>query len=176
MTAALIGLPGDDPAAQRLALARFQLLYGLACWAGAIPMIFMGDELAQGNNDDARDVAAIVADSRWTGRPRLDETRLRDAEIGEGLPASSFAALRAVLDARADTRLDPLAGVTVIDGGHPAVLTLQRGPGAWAVFNFSASRIPLDDLPVQLHARDEVLHGQRGTGLMPYGMLWVVRG
>jgi len=176
MTAALVGLPGNDPAAQRLALARFQLLYGLACWAGAVPMIFMGDELVQGNNDDARDVAAMVADSRWTERPRFDDTRLRDMEIGEGLPAASFAAMRALLDARADTRLDPQAPVTVIESGHPAVLALQRGPDAWAVFNFSGARIPLDDLPVRLQARDEVLHGQRGAGLMPYGMLWVVRG
>lgn len=176
MTAALVGLPGDGPAAQRLALARFQLLYGLACWAGAIPMIFMGDELAQGNNDDARDVAAIVADSRWTGRPRFDETRLRDAEIGEDLPASSFAALRAILDARADTRLDPLAPVTVVDSGHPAVLTLQRGPDAWAVFNFSGSRIPMQELTREVGTTDHMLHGRHGTDLQPYGMLWVVCG
>lgn len=175
MAAALVGLPGDDPAARRSALDRLSLLYGLACWVGAVPMIFMGDELAQGNNDDPRDAAAAAIDSRWVGRPRFDDTRAVAADEGDGLPAASLAAMRALLAARADPRLNPLARVTTTPSGHPAVLVLRRGSTAWALFNFSALHVALDRLAVTVDANCHVLYGQYGPTLPPYGMLWMTR-
>ncbi len=77
MTAALVGidaaLAADDAGALDLAIRRMLMLYGIAFGHGGIPMIYMGDELGQGNDLDALDDPELAADTRWVHRPSFDQ-------------------------------------------------------------------------------------------------------
>ncbi|MGF1618653.1 MAG: alpha-amylase family protein [Acidimicrobiia bacterium] len=69
VTAALAA--GDDEALDR-AIARVLLLYGIAFGFGGIPIVYMGDELCQGDDTAWRDDPARRHDTRWTHRPPFD--------------------------------------------------------------------------------------------------------
>jgi amylosucrase len=76
MTATLAGVTaalaaGDDEALDR-AIARVLLLYGIAFGFGGIPIVYMGDELCQRDDDDWRGDPVRRHDSRWTHRPGFD--------------------------------------------------------------------------------------------------------
>jgi amylosucrase len=63
---------GDDAALDR-AIRRVLLLYAIAFGFGGIPVVYMGDELCQGDDTAWRDDPARQADTRWMHRPRFDE-------------------------------------------------------------------------------------------------------
>ena len=73
MTATLAGvtaaLAADDDEALDRAIARILLLYGISFGFGGIPIVYMGDELCQGDDTSWRDDPARRHDTRWTHRP-----------------------------------------------------------------------------------------------------------
>ncbi|MCU6432861.1 DUF3459 domain-containing protein [Undibacterium sp. Jales W-56] len=70
MASALAGLSAaKTPLEQEYALRRMSLLYGLSMCFGGMPLIYMGDEFAQMNDDDYRQQAGHEYDSRWLHRP-----------------------------------------------------------------------------------------------------------
>lgn len=81
MAASLCGIAhamaGQDPIAAELAIRRLLLMYGLSLSFGGIPLIYMGDELAQTNDRSYLDDTARSMDGRWLQRPYFD----RDAQI-----------------------------------------------------------------------------------------------
>ena len=104
MTAALVGvtaaLDEGDEAAIDVALARAALLYGIAFGHGGVPVVYMGDELAQGNDLAALDDPELGADTRWVHRPAFDAaSRGRLAEAGS-VPGRMWAVMRRLVDAR----------------------------------------------------------------------------
>ena len=145
MTATLLGLPRDaldeiDPAALR----RFVLMYALAFWVGAVPLIYMGDELGQYDNADPLDAANLALDGRWLQRPFFSATAKALLDQGRGVPAATFAELRALVAAR--RRLDGLSTLALAVQAHPdpGLLVVRRGDDALGIFNFSASDVSLD--------------------------------
>lgn len=62
---------GDDEALDR-AIGRVLLLYGIAFGFGGIPIVYMGDELCQGDDVGWRDDPARRHDTRWSHRPWFD--------------------------------------------------------------------------------------------------------
>jgi amylosucrase len=138
MTAALTGLDAtDNDNAASLALRRYALLYGLAFVAGTVPLLYMGDELAQPNNDAYEDAARIALDSRWVQRPHLDLKRLQQRLDSDVIAAKAYATIRALIAARHDPAFDPHAAIEVIECNNPALLAVRRGQHFVAVFNFS---------------------------------------
>ncbi|EEF26817.1 alpha-amylase, putative, partial [Ricinus communis] len=74
--ASLVGLErADSGAARALAMRRLQLLHGLALSFGALPVLYMGDELAMENDYSYRHRPQHAMDSRWLQRPMFDHTR-----------------------------------------------------------------------------------------------------
>jgi amylosucrase len=145
MTASLIGLDsahGDD--ATTLALRRYALLYGLAFVAGTVPLLYMGDELAQPNNGAYEDEARIALDSRWVQRPHLDLQRLQQRLDGSVIAGKAYAIIKTLIAARRDAAFDPHAAIEVIDGENPALLAVRRGQHFVAVFNFSGETQHVD--------------------------------
>ncbi|MCW8809221.1 MAG: alpha-amylase family glycosyl hydrolase, partial [Rhodanobacter sp.] len=145
MTASLVGLPTDPFATpEPAALRRFVLLHALACWVGAVPVLYMGDELGQGNNDSPADAERVARDGRWLQRPALSRRAQQALAAGKGVPSATFAALQAL----ARTRRDPCWPATevpmVIDDPGSALLMVRRGGDALAVFNFGELPIDLD--------------------------------
>lgn len=145
MTSSLVGLPTDPLATpDPVALRRFVLLHALAFWVGAVPVLYMGDELAQTNNDDPRDVVRISRDGRWLQRPRLSQARMDALTAGRGAAPASFAALSGLVRARRDPRWPALATATVIEHPETPLLLLRRGDSGFAAFNFGNASIELD--------------------------------
>lgn len=82
--AALAGLEralvhGDAPAVD-LAVQRILLGNALIASFGGIPLIYMGDELAQTNDYGYRDVPDHAHDSRWVHRPVMDWAAVAQAQ------------------------------------------------------------------------------------------------
>jgi amylosucrase len=167
------GPPG--PAAQRHpALQRALLLHGLALSAGALPVLYMGDELAQRNDHGYLARPEHAMDSRWLQRPVFDEGAFAQRHDAATPAGHMYGGLRALLAVR--RRLDALAAGAprTVLASAPAVLALARGARFVALFNFSGA--------VQSHAlaqdacwRD-CLTGQLCSGvveLAPWAMLWL---
>lgn len=184
MAASLLGLPENslltpDPSALR----RFVLLHALAFWVGAIPVLYMGDELGQANNDDPDDAARIVKDGRWLQRPRLSGLTDGTPILDRGVPAATFAALNALTRARRDPRWPAMGAVRVAEhSGADGLLLLRRGSTALAAFNFGQTAIDLnlEGLGIasgwcDIYAGDvpAAQHGKRR--LDAWSVLWQVR-
>ena len=184
MTAALVGLP-DDPlgAIDPAALRRYVLLHALAFWVGAVPLIYMGDELGQHNNADPADAARVAQDGRWLQRPLLSAAALDALAAGRGVPAATFAALTALVAARRHRHWPASADVSVVDDADPGLLIVRRGDKALGIFNFAArdTMLDLDALGAGHGWSDLFSSGVAGTGkatctLQPWATLWRLRG
>ena len=145
MTASLVGLPDDPLAApDPAALRRFALLHALAFWVGAVPLLYMGDELGQANNHASEDAGRIAWDGRWLQRPSLSAQALAALAAGQSVPAATFAMLRALTGARRDPRWPAGQAVDVVEQPAQALLVLRRGDDARAVFHFGVAPLDLD--------------------------------
>lgn len=141
MTSALAGLDSADNAD---ALRRFALMYGLAFAVGTVPLLYMGDELAQPSNEEDDDAALIALDGRWVQRPRLDLTRLQQRLDTTTIAGKTYAAIKALITARNDSAFDPHAKVETLVCDNEALLAVRRGERFVAVFNFSDKSQPVD--------------------------------
>ncbi|GLQ89431.1 alpha-amylase family glycosyl hydrolase [Dyella flagellata] len=134
MTSALVGLDsvaGDD------ALRRLALMYGLAFVAGTVPLLYMGDELAQSGNEAEQDAALIALDGRWLQRPRLDLARLKQQSDADTLAGKAHAVIKALIAARRDPAFAARAAAKTLASDNDAVLAIRRGERLVAAFNFS---------------------------------------
>lgn len=180
MAAALVGLPDDPQAApDPAALRRFVLMHALALWVGAVPLVYMGDELGQGNNADAADRGRIAADGRWLQRPQLSAAAMEALDQQRGVPATTFVALRALVAARRRPGFPAREVVQVVDAGHPGLLALRRGPDALALFHFGREPVTIDltALGLPADARGTISSGVEDSGrvrtLAPWATLWI---
>jgi amylosucrase len=177
MAASLVGLEGAAGAGSadtELALRRLLLLHGLALSFGALPVLYMGDELGQTNDYSFRERADLAMDSRWLQRPALDEQRFAQRHDAASQPGHVYTALRALVGAR--QRLPALAAGaprTLLDA-PPAVLALARGPAFLALYNFSGEPQSLtldgcwrDSLTQRTHNNE--------IQLAPWAMHWLER-
>jgi amylosucrase len=178
MTAALVGLAtasgADEYAA---ALQRMLLLYGLAMTFGGIPLIYMGDELGQGNDDSEQALRMSRLDSRWIQRPPMDTARLAQHRDPASAAGAVFTSLRSWIGLRqSQPALRADVPATVLSTAHAAVFGLGRGDRFVAYFNFSG-QAQLARLPGRARWRD--LRSQQScTGLLPldpWQMRWLTR-
>ena len=137
MAASLAGLEGAGGDAEVLALRRLLLLHGLVLGFGALPVLYMGDELGQTNDNSFRQRPDRAMDSRWLQRPMLDEQRFAERHDSSTQSGRVYAALRSLVAAR--QRLPALAAgePRSLLPSAPQVLALQRGPAFLALYNFS---------------------------------------
>lgn len=185
MTASLVGLP-DDPLAtpDPAALRRFALVHALAFWVGAVPLLYMGDELGQTNNAADDDADLIAGDGRWLQRPALSPAAFDALTAGEGVPPAIFTTLRALTDVRRDPRWPAAHAVGVVEQTCRTVLLLRRGDDARALFHFGDAPLDLDLDTLGMGAgwHDAWTSDTRSSGandgvrrLAPWGALWRMR-
>jgi amylosucrase len=124
-TASLAGIEaGDEGGEDRVVLA-----YAIALSTGGMPLIYLGDEVAQLNDYSFRDDPEKAGDSRWVHRPRRPDAGYA-ARHDDTTPAGRvFRRLSELLAAR--RRTPELGGNELIPfhAGHDAVLGFQR-PGS----------------------------------------------
>lgn len=175
MAASLAGLEGaSDADTEAQALRRLLLLHGLVLGFGALPVLYMGDELGQANDYSFRQRPDLAMDSRWLQRPMLDEQRFAERHDSSTQAGRVYAALRALVAAR--QRIPALAAgePRSLLPSAPAVLALQRGPAFLALYNFSGK-------PQQFSLQGQWIDAiERRTmsgeiALAPWAMHWLER-
>jgi amylosucrase len=130
-TASLCGIEkaledGDQRALER-AIRRFALLHAVIYAFGGVPLIYMGDELAQLNDDSYLEDPARADDNRWLHRPPMDWVAAELRHDPESLPGRTFDWLKRMAEARRATLALRAGGESrVIDAGDGRVLAWRR--------------------------------------------------
>jgi amylosucrase len=155
-------LARDDEVALELGIRRFVLLHAVTFAWGGVPLIYMGDELAQGNDRTYLDDPALAADNRWMHRPFFDDAAAARRHDPSSVEGRIFGWMRELGSARRQLpALHAAAETTVLDVGAPQVLGWRRRHprSGWFIglANFS-------EHPVSIEARV----------LAPYGQLELV--
>lgn len=179
MAASLAGLdPGDGP--QDLGAARLRLLYGILHALDGWPLIYMGDEIALGDDVRYRDDPLRAGDGRWLHRPLMDWDRAKGRHDPGGLPGAMFGDVRRLGRAARDLEAQGVRGPSVpVDLGVTPALAFSRVEGApfLCVANLSDRAIEVD-LPAPFAGSCmDLLSGRPRSGaktaLPPYGLLWL---
>jgi amylosucrase len=141
MTASLVGLgTARTEDGQEAALRRLLLLYGLAMTFGGIPLIYMGDELGQGNDESPQALERSRIDARWIQRPHLDAARAAQRDDRSTPAGAVWSALRTWIGRRKRVAaLRAEVPCTLAVAGDAAVLIVRRGGDFVAVLNFAAT-------------------------------------
>jgi amylosucrase len=142
-------LEQDDDAALERGIRRLVLLHSIAYAFGGIPLVFMGDELAFGNDRGYLADPALAPDNRWMHRPPMDwvaAARRSDPATLEGRVFPWFQRLGEVR--RSLVALRGGGESTLLDAGNDAVLAWSRrhprGGGFVGLANFSSEPQAVD--------------------------------
>lgn len=151
MASALCGYPSARSEVERLlARRRMLLLYGLALSFGGLPVIYMGDELALGNDEGYRDSPEKANDSRWLQRPDLDPTAYAHRHDAGSEAGQMFAALCQLFKCRRENvQLAATQPRHCLHSPSPELLLFVRGElngsdPLLVVANFSDHAVTLD--------------------------------
>lgn len=123
-TASLAGIEAGDAGGED----RVVLAHALALSTGGIPLLYLGDEVAQLNDDGFRDRPDEAGDSRWVHRPHRPERAYADRGDATTPAGRVFARLSRLIDVRRGT--PEFAGNELIafDAHHDCVVGFLR-PG-----------------------------------------------
>jgi amylosucrase len=157
-TASLAGLEqaldAGDPLARDLALRRIVMLHGLILTVGGLPLLYLGDEIAQLNDYGFRDDPARAADARWVHRPRFAEPRLATARADPESPEGRvWHGLAALLAGRRRTPALGGGALRLVETGNPHLLAYRRWNGdarCLVLASFSPLPQPLPSAPLRL--------------------------
>ena len=168
------------------ALDRVELLYAIAFSFGGIPLVYMGDEIALGNDTAWAADPEHAGDNRWLHRPAMDWVAA-ERRHDEGTPeARLFQALTALGAARRSTealRSDGDTEVLETDNSHVLAYcrTHPRAAAVVVLANFSDDAQSVAAGLLQGLGEPRHLHSTRGrlviTGgrvqLEPWSYVWV---
>lgn len=181
MAAALVGLERPD-VDQDLALARLFALYGTIHALDGWPMIYMGDEVALGNDRDFEADPARRGEGRWLQRPMMDWERA-GPDAAENPAGRMFDGMRQLgVAARALNDLGVTGRAMPIRLADDAVLAFSREDGRpfLCIVNLSASSVavdrpvPWDGLGSDFLTGREIPAGE--VTLQPYEIVWWIGG
>ena len=176
MAASLTG--ADDPN-DPSGVDRLLLLYGICFGLDGAPVIFMGDEIALGNDESYRDDPKRAGEGRWLGRPMMDWAAVDHARSGDvqGSAGRMLTCLKRLASVRRDhPAFQDLKPVVLLDGQSETVLAFERGnedDRLIVAANFG-------DRPAHVatgldHWMD-LVSDEAGTGavmLKPWGLAWL---
>ena len=167
----------DDPAG----FARYKLMLSLTFSLGGIPMIYMGDELAQPNAPDSAEDQARWVDSRDLHRPAFDEhARHQVAKEPDSRSARAFRLIKHLrqIQQRELTAINTSA-LKIIDTGCEALLAFQHA-NTTCVFNFSARQLHLEKSSLTAAAKplvdliDARIFASEEMIIEPYDSMWLI--
>ena len=178
-TASLAGIESGDAGG----VDRVLLAHAIAMSTGGVPLLYLGDEVAQLNDYSYTDDAATAGDSRWVHRPPRSVERYAQRTDADTDAGRVYGGLTALIRARQGT--PEFAGGELIgfDARHPSVLAFQR-PGEAAVIlvlaNVGDDLALIDPLTLSgfAYAAVDVVSGDEvdlvhGVALEPHGFVWL---
>ncbi|NVM79570.1 amylosucrase [Duganella sp. SG902] len=175
--ASLAGLEAANTEQEReLAMRRLLLLHGLALSFGALPVLYMGDELAMENDYSYLHRPQHAMDSRWLQRPVLDRARWKSRDYAGGGGGRMYQSLLRLLQVRRQhDALAANAPRTLLADAPDGMLALARGERFVTLMNFSGQP---QTYALQGQWTDcldgGILDG--AVTLEPYAMHWLERG
>lgn len=189
MAAALVGIEqaqaDGDPAALAAAIDRLVLLYALALAMPGVPLVYMGDELALGNDTGYRDDPERRHEGRWLHRPAMDWNRAAQRHDPDSVAGQVHLRLRRLIQARKEQpALDAARRLYTLVLPAPPLFLLGRGEDFIGVYNFGAGPAEVDLAAATGHAGWTSLSDGRLTDLaedaprlqLPgYGLRWLRR-
>ena len=180
MAATLAGVSDDD--ADGLGVKKLLLLYGVTYALDGLPVVWMGDELALGDDRDPPAPASGPCDGRWRQRPIMDWRRAVQRTAPDCLAGRVFQQLVAMARTRAshpafDAAHTARPGTTK----SPAILNFVRGEGSVAMQCLANFTAEMSIAPVELEPTGgtwtDLLSGETGSGsqapLGPYQLRWL---
>lgn len=179
MTASLVGL-GKAGVDQALARARLKLLYGIIHGLDGWPLIYMGDEVALGNDEAYTDDPERRGDGRWLHRPNMDWATAGWLADDGSIQADVFSTLAGLAGkARRLNDLGVAGRARAVDVSEPAVLAISRTEGErpfLMLANLSPTTVFVARPPGYDGIGTDVLTDQsmrdEPVELGPYGQVW----
>ena len=192
MAATLCGieaaLAAGDEVGLDAAVRRLETLYAVVFSFGGVPLLWMGDELAQRDDRDWAADPAQAGDNRWLHRPVMDWAAAARRHSPGTLEGRVFALVRRLVDARRSQLALRAGGETVVyTPDDPHVLAYrrrhERSAPLLALANFSDGWQSVDQGLVAAAgiAEPEHVHSTRGRldvgegrlHLPPWGFSWL---
>ncbi|MCU4672670.1 alpha-amylase family glycosyl hydrolase [Microbacterium fluvii] len=179
-TASLAGIErGDEGGEDRVVLA-----HALAMATGGIPLLFLGDEVAQLNDYGFTDDEHRAGDSRWVHRPARPAAAYAARFDRDTVAGRVYRRIRRLIAVRAAS--PEFGGNALVDftTSHPSVVSFQR-PGAdetrmLVLANVADHEVAIDALTLSGFAReardavaDEQIDLARGVRLPAHGFRWL---
>ncbi|GAA2029644.1 alpha-amylase family protein [Agromyces tropicus] len=123
-TASLAGVEaGDEHGVDRVLLA-----HAIALSTGGIPLVYLGDEVAQFNDRSYRDDPALAGDARWVNRPPYPAEAYASRHDRSTAAGAVHAGLMRLIAVRRAAPEFAGGRLVAFDARHPTVLGYQR-PG-----------------------------------------------
>ncbi|HEU5086056.1 MAG TPA: alpha-amylase family glycosyl hydrolase, partial [Roseiflexaceae bacterium] len=168
-----------------LALRRIIMLHGVILAAGGIPLLYLGDELAQLNDYSYAAHAELSGDSRWVHRPQTDWQQA-ELRLDPRMPAGQiFGELQRLIALRKQQPALQGSDMEVVDSGNPHLFTFVRqgnGQRLLIAANFTARPQPFDGNRLRVYgpgyAFEDLVHttsvsADAGLMLEPYQIAWL---
>lgn len=183
--ASLSGIEAGDPCGPN----RLLLAYAIALSTGGIPLLYLGDEVAQLNDHSYIESADLRHDARWANRPHYPAERYDQRSDPSTVPGQVFTRFMHLLEVRRNTPefgtndLIPFH-VPVSEGASNPVLGFQK-PGADGVrvivlanVGDHPARVGADTLQGFEPDAEELIEGRQislndGVELPAHGVRWV---
>lgn len=188
LTGVQVGEESGDADALELAIRRYLLAHAIAIGWGGVPVLWMGDEIAQHNDANWASEPGHESDNRWVHRPHLDAARqaerLADGSVAqrvfEGLrhlvrTRAELPQMHAATQSRALSVADP--GIFAVLRPHPEGVLLELfnvtpEPRGWPAHLVRVNGI---DQPVDVLTGDHVHPEPDGRiWLGPYRSMWLL--
>jgi amylosucrase len=171
---------------QQLAIRRIVMLHGIILSTGGIPLLYLGDEVAQLNDYQYAADPAKAADSRWVHRPAMQwdlAARRHDPTSPVG---QTFAALKHLINQRKQSPALRGGELEVIDTDNKHLfgfIRLGAGQRMLVLANFSARPQPFDGNRLRVYGpgyrftdliTERVITADKTLLVEPYQLLWLV--
>ncbi|MCP3934411.1 MAG: alpha-amylase [Actinomycetia bacterium] len=146
------GLEESDTSMIEMGVRRMLALYGLAFGYGGVPIIYMGDEVCQGDAHGYLDDPSLAGDSRWSHRPSFDEDLVAERHDASTPAGQMWSGLSGLVDAR--RRCLALHGSVSshpVDVGDEAVFAWHRYHPRYGTF---FGLLNVGDTPVEVVVPD----------------------
>lgn len=180
-TASLAGIEAEDPGGED----RVVLAHALALATGGIPLLYLGDEVAQLNDPTYADDPVRRGDSRWVHRGQRPRDRYAAKHDDATVPGRVFRRMTKLISVRQST--PELAGNTLLPfhTPHRSVVGFQRpGPDdatrVLVLANVGDAEVAIDALTLsgfERAARDLVHDAEidldDGIALPAHGFVWL---